>query len=79
VPRKEYRIGVPRPGLYREAVNSDADYYGGSNVGNGGGIESEARPWMGREHSILLNLPPLGGLILVYEEPAQEAAAKDAE
>src|SRR5262249_23222311 len=41
VPRHGYRIGVPRPGYYREALNSDAAMYGGSNVGNGGGVMAE--------------------------------------
>jgi 1,4-alpha-glucan branching enzyme len=76
VPRDNYRIGVPLPGFYREAINSDADYYGGSNVGNSGGIEAEAEPWMGREYSVPLNLPPLGGLILVHE-PSQAAETDD--
>ncbi|MBP2649159.1 MAG: 1,4-alpha-glucan branching enzyme, partial [Gemmatimonadetes bacterium] len=47
VPRNNYRIGVPKPGFYREAVNSDAEYYGGSNVGNQGGVRSEPVSWMG--------------------------------
>jgi 1,4-alpha-glucan branching enzyme len=38
VPRENYRIGVPKPGFYREAINSDAELYGGSNVGNRGGV-----------------------------------------
>jgi 1,4-alpha-glucan branching enzyme len=63
-PRSNYRIGVPQPGSYRELFNSDSEYYGGSNVGNGLPIESDATPWMGFEHSIPLTLPPLGGLIL---------------
>ncbi len=67
VPRENYRIGVPLPGFYREALNSDADYYGGSNVGNIGGVDSEPMPWMNRDHSVRINLPPLGGLILVHE------------
>jgi len=67
IPRDNYRIGVPLPGFYREAANSDADCYGGSNVGNGGGLQSEPTAWMGRDHSICLNLPPLGGLMLVHE------------
>ncbi len=67
VPRTNYRIGVPEPGFYREAVNSDAQVYGGSNIGNQGGVESEPVSWMGRPHSLPIALPPLGGLILVYE------------
>ena len=48
VPRETYRIGVPLPGFYREAVNTDAALYGGSNVGNLGGVKTaehaEPRP-----------------------------------
>ncbi|MDB6062794.1 MAG: glgB [Verrucomicrobiaceae bacterium] len=66
VPRLNYQIGVPRPGIYRELLNSDSTYYGGSDVGNG--IELHTRPaaWMGRSHSLKLTLPPLGGIILKW-------------
>jgi 1,4-alpha-glucan branching enzyme len=66
--RHGYRVGVPRAGAWRERLNSDAAVYGGSNVGNGGSIESEAVPMHGHAHSIALMLPPLGGLVL---EPAR--------
>jgi 1,4-alpha-glucan branching enzyme len=59
VVRGGYRIGVPVPGFYREILNTDAESYGGSNVGNLGGVPSEAIPWQGREHSIQIELPPL--------------------
>ncbi|MGB3400730.1 MAG: alpha amylase C-terminal domain-containing protein, partial [Candidatus Deferrimicrobiaceae bacterium] len=62
--REAYRIGVPAPGFYREVINSDNAAYGGSNVLNGAGVESEAVPWMGRPFSISLTLPPLGALFL---------------
>ncbi|NCA73084.1 MAG: 1,4-alpha-glucan branching enzyme, partial [Sphingobacteriia bacterium] len=81
VPRTNYRIGVPEPGFYREAVNSDAELYGGSNVGNQGGVTAEPVSWMGRPHSLLISLPPLAGLILVHEpltEASGEAAGDDA-
>ena len=79
VPRNNYRIGVPLEGFYREAVNSDAQLYGGSNVGNQGGVRSEAVSWMGRPYSVPIHLPPLGGLVLVYEPPqgSGEQAAAD--
>jgi 1,4-alpha-glucan branching enzyme len=67
VPREKYRVGVPWAGRYREALNSDAAAYGGSNAGNGGTIAADAVPWMGRSHSISLTLPPLGALFLVRE------------
>ncbi len=40
VPRFGYRIGVPADAYYREIINSDSMYYGGSNLGNGGGVQS---------------------------------------
>jgi len=64
VPRHGYRIGVPKPGFYREILNSDSVIYGGSNVGNLGGRETEALSWHGLPHALLLDLPPLAGLIL---------------
>ncbi|MEO1017878.1 MAG: 1,4-alpha-glucan branching protein GlgB [Pseudomonadota bacterium] len=64
VVRNDYRIGVPMPGQYDECINTDADVYGGSGVGNGGAVEAEAISWHGRPHSLLLNLPPLATLLL---------------
>jgi len=64
VPRPGYRVGVPEPGFYREILNSDGEMYGGSNVGNGGGIESELIPMHGFEQSICLSVPPLGFVML---------------
>jgi len=64
VPRENYRVGVPRAGAYRELLNSDSEFYTGSNVGNSGSIQSEDTPWMNRSHSLTLSLPPLAGIIL---------------
>jgi 1,4-alpha-glucan branching enzyme len=60
VPRLDYRIGVPEAGWYRELLNSDSEIYGGSNLGNGGGVPSEPEPSHGFEHSIRVTIPPLG-------------------
>jgi 1,4-alpha-glucan branching enzyme len=60
--RYSYRLGVPKPGFYREMINTDAETYGGSNVGNLGGVQTEEVPWMGRDHSILVHLLPLATL-----------------
>jgi 1,4-alpha-glucan branching enzyme len=68
VVREGYRVGVPAPGFYREAINTDSAHYGGSNAGNAGGVASEPVPSHGRDHSILLALPPLSTLILVRDE-----------
>jgi 1,4-alpha-glucan branching enzyme len=64
VPRTGYRIGVPQPGNYREALNSDSTYYGGGNLGNGLGLKADSVPWNGQPHSLVVTLPPLAGLIL---------------
>jgi 1,4-alpha-glucan branching enzyme len=64
VVRYGYRIGVPERGLYREILNSDSHVYGGSNVGNLGGIEAEDSPSHGRPHSLALTLPPLATVFL---------------
>jgi 1,4-alpha-glucan branching enzyme len=64
VPRSGYRIGVPASGTYREMLNSDSAFYGGSNVGNDNPLHSQPIPWMNHQHSLEINLPPLGALIL---------------
>jgi 1,4-alpha-glucan branching enzyme len=64
VPRMHYRIGAPRPGFYKELINSDSTVYGGSDVGLGGGIKAESLAWHGQPYSFSLHLPPLGMLIL---------------
>jgi 1,4-alpha-glucan branching enzyme len=67
VPRENYRIGVPRPGRYRERVNTDATDYAGSGVGNAGEVHAEPHPMHGQPCSICLNLPPLGALIFTAD------------
>jgi 1,4-alpha-glucan branching enzyme len=67
VPRYEYRVGMPAAGRWREAVNTDSAYYGGSGVGNLGGVDAEAAPWHDQPYSALLTLPPLGAVWLVPE------------
>ncbi len=63
VPRHTYLVGVPEPGFYREILNSDSELYGGSNVGNLGGVEAIPNPIHNRPFSINIALPPLGMLI----------------
>jgi len=79
VPRHEYRIGVPHPGKYAEIFNSDSEYYGGGNVGNGMvPLEAEENPWMERPYSLLVTVPPLGAIILKPEyKPLDEKKAQD--
>ena len=64
VPRDGYRIGVPAGGAYTEILNSDAEAYGGGNIGNGGTIFTDPIPSHGHADSLRLMLPPLGFLLL---------------
>ncbi|MCE5180384.1 MAG: 1,4-alpha-glucan branching protein GlgB [Betaproteobacteria bacterium] len=66
--RRGYRIGVPQAGIYRELFNSDSQYYGGSNQGNGEGLATENIPWMGHPQSIVITIPPLAGIVLALAE-----------
>jgi len=67
LPRFGYRIGVPRPGYYREILNTDSTFYGGSNVGNHGGVlNAQDVPAHGRSHSLHLTLPPLATIFLEW-------------
>jgi 1,4-alpha-glucan branching enzyme len=68
VTHANYRVGVPRGGFWREALNSDAAIYGGSGQGNLGGVEAAPVPAHDRYHSLSLTLPPLG--ILYLKAPA---------
>jgi 1,4-alpha-glucan branching enzyme len=60
VVRHGYRIGVPGDGFYQEILNSDAEVYGGGNIGNYGGVNAEPIAWQGQSHSISITLSPLG-------------------
>jgi 1,4-alpha-glucan branching enzyme len=73
VPRPGYRIGMPRAGEWREALNTDSTHYGGSNVGNLGAITAEEKPWHDQPYSAEVTLPPLGVIWLV---PAESTARK---
>jgi 1,4-alpha-glucan branching enzyme len=67
VPRYDYRVGMPACCRWREVVNTDSTFYGGSGVGNMGGVDAEAVPWHDQPFSALLALPPLGAVWLVPE------------
>jgi 1,4-alpha-glucan branching enzyme len=69
VPRHGYRVGVPAPGFWRELLNSDGREYGGSGVGNLGGTVGDAVPSHGRDHSLVLTLPPLAVVFLKRQPP----------
>ncbi len=67
VPHEGYRLGLPAVGRWSELLNTDADVYGGSGVGNLGGVQAEPVEWHGRSASAALRLPPLGTLWLRHE------------
>jgi 1,4-alpha-glucan branching enzyme len=67
VPRPDYRLGLPRAGRWREAINTDSSFYGGTDTGNLGGIEAEPAGWHGQPFSAEVSLPPLGVIWLVPE------------
>ncbi|MCL2183404.1 MAG: 1,4-alpha-glucan branching protein GlgB [Chitinispirillia bacterium] len=69
-PRKGYRVGVPVAGFWEEIFNSDAKEYGGSGIGNSGGMETEERAWHGHDQSLTLTLPPLGAVLFKVKKPA---------
>ncbi len=64
VVREGYLIGVPQPGFYAEILNTDAAIYGGSNVGNLGGLAANPDPHMNQPFSLSLTLPPLAAIFL---------------
>ena len=68
VPRYRYRVGLPRPGKWREALNSDAVIYGGSNVGNLGGVVAENLKFHNQPHSAEFTLPPLSIIVFKPEQ-----------
>ncbi len=68
VPRYGYRLGLPRPCRWKEAVNTDSTFYGGSDVGNLGGLEPEPIPWHNQPFSTEMTLPPLAAVWLVPDE-----------
>ncbi|HZW72609.1 MAG TPA: alpha amylase C-terminal domain-containing protein, partial [Caldimonas sp.] len=67
VPRHNYRVGVPGGGYWREVLNSDGVWYGGSGQGNLGGLDAAPVPASGRSWSINATLPPLG--IVAFKAP----------
>jgi 1,4-alpha-glucan branching enzyme len=75
IPRHGYLVGVPAAGFWKEILNSDSSVYGGSNVGNNGGVATKNAPCFGRKQSLQLSLPPLGAVVFKYQKPAGEAPA----
>ena len=67
VPRDGYRLPVVRGGFWREILNSDAEIYGGSGIGNRGGMDAENYACRGHEHSLVVTAPPLGVVVFAAE------------
>jgi 1,4-alpha-glucan branching enzyme len=65
--RSDYRIGVPRRGFWKEVINTNSQFYGGSGLGNDGGRVTEEVPADGFSQSLLLTLPPLSTTILQWK------------
>jgi hypothetical protein len=78
VPRLQYRVGLPRAGLWRELVNSDAAIYGGSNMGNGGAVMAVDKPCHKQPFSAEFILPPLSILVFRPERAADKVVAEPA-
>ena len=64
VPRHNYRVGVPVGGFYREILNTDASHYGGSNLGNEGGVWAHPGQYAGMSHHLCIKVPPLATVFL---------------
>ena len=69
VPREGYRLGLPRSGAWTEALNTDSEFYGGTNTGNLGAIEAKPLPYNDQPFSAQITLPPLSVLWLVPQAP----------
>jgi 1,4-alpha-glucan branching enzyme len=74
-PQTAYRIGMPEAGLHREIFNSDAQTFGGSNMGNSGAVNAETTPSHGRPASAILTIPPLGVVVLKPDRPLRPLVA----
>ncbi|MFP4014720.1 MAG: 1,4-alpha-glucan branching protein GlgB [Chitinispirillaceae bacterium] len=71
-PRHDYKVGVPLAGFWEEIFNSDAQEYGGSGVGNAGGVATADEPWHNQNQSVQVTLPPLGAVVFRLRKEEQE-------
>ena len=78
--REDFRMGVPEWGVYEELFNSDDERYGGSGVINVGKIKCKDVAWNGHEQSVVVRVPPLGGMVLKrtgsLRRPAKKVAGE---
>jgi 1,4-alpha-glucan branching enzyme len=77
VPHEGYRLGLPAPGEWAEVLNTDAEVYGGSGVGNLGTVTAVPDPFHGQPASATLRVPPLGTLWLRPQRAVQGGADRD--
>jgi len=77
VPRLRYRIGLPRAGRWVEAINSDAEVYGGSNLGNLGAVTAQPQKWHNQPASAEFTLPPISIIVFQHEDSLQRPSAKN--
>ena len=75
-PHSNYRVGVPEPGMYKEVLNTDGDWYGGSGMGNLGGVKSLKVPSHGYEQSVEVNVPPLSVTVFLCTPMPEAPVAK---
>src|SRR5690606_18466254 len=68
-PHTHYRVGVPESGRYVEILNSDAEVYGGSNLGNLGSLTTQNQESHGRPFSLEVNIPPLAIMMFTLATP----------
>ena len=73
VPRSRFRIGLPIGGYWQEILNTDAEIYGGSGMGNYGGREADAKPWHGRPCSLEVVMPPLAAVFFKPGKPDENS------
>jgi len=74
-PKPDYRVGLPFAGRWKEVLNTDAEIYGGSGVGNFGAVEADQTVWHGRPASAVLQLPP-SGVLWLAPEPFEGAVSR---
>lgn len=67
-PHYDYQVGVPDLGRYAERLNTDSTHYGGSNIGNGGGVFADEQAWQGQPYSIKIVVPPLATVVFQLED-----------
>lgn len=78
VPRERHVIGLPVAGTWTEILNTDSTFYGGTDVGNLGGVTASADPAMGEPYSATVRLPPLGALVLTPADSGKSNTATTA-